>query len=150
MVQGCFQDDRRTRVYLIDRDFEAKKNKYFANSYLEVLDTKISPVCKTNNNPGYIFMQDNTFIYTAYKVQDQFRDIGIIVLDQPPYSLDLNLIKYIQKKLKERIDQYFPEISRKIREKEINLKHLGNIIQACQDIIPKSFLIFYIKVYPVE
>jgi hypothetical protein len=54
----------------MDRGFETKKNRYSANNYLEVLDAEIRPVYKTNNNPGYIFMQDNTFIYTAYKVRD--------------------------------------------------------------------------------
>jgi hypothetical protein len=70
MVWGCFWDDRRTRAYLIDRDFEAKKNRYSTNSYLEVLDTEVRPVYEANNNPGYIFMQDNASIHTAYKVQD--------------------------------------------------------------------------------
>jgi hypothetical protein len=32
------------------------------------------------------------------------------------------------KKLKEIIDQYFLEISRRIGEKEVDLEHLGNII----------------------
>jgi hypothetical protein len=58
----------RTGVYLI-RDFEAK-NRYSTNSYLEVLDTEIRPVYKANNNPSYIFIQDNTFIHIVYKVRD--------------------------------------------------------------------------------
>jgi hypothetical protein len=62
MVWGCFWDDRRTRAYLIDRDFEAKKNKYSTNSYLEVLDAEIRLVYKANNNPGYIFIQDNVSV----------------------------------------------------------------------------------------
>jgi hypothetical protein len=70
MVWGCFWDDRRTRVYLIDRDFEAKKNRYSDNSYLEVLDAEIRPVYKTNNNPGYIFIQDNASIHITYKIRD--------------------------------------------------------------------------------
>jgi hypothetical protein len=70
MVWGCFWDNRRTRVYLMDRDFEAKKNKYSTNNYLEVLDAEIRPAYKTNNNTGYIFMQDNASIYIAYKVRN--------------------------------------------------------------------------------
>jgi hypothetical protein len=54
----------------MDRDFEAKKNNYSANSYLEVLDTEVGLIYKTNNNLGYIFIQDNISIYTAYKTRD--------------------------------------------------------------------------------
>jgi hypothetical protein len=38
MVWGCFWDIGRTGLYLIDRDFESKKYRYSANSYIEVLD----------------------------------------------------------------------------------------------------------------
>jgi hypothetical protein len=58
MVWGCFWDDKRTRPYLIDQDFETKKNRYSANNYLEVLDIEIRLVYKANNNLGYIFIQD--------------------------------------------------------------------------------------------
>jgi hypothetical protein len=55
---------------LIDRDFELKKHKYSANSYIEVLDTKIGLYY-----PGtrYIFMQDNTSIHIVKKIKDWFK-----------------------------------------------------------------------------
>jgi hypothetical protein len=51
----------------MDRDFESKKYKYSAKSYLEILDTEIKP---NYTRKGYIFMQDNAFIYTAKVVKD--------------------------------------------------------------------------------
>ena len=139
MVWACFQDNRQTKCYLIDRDFEAKKHRYSANSYIKVLDAKVGPAFKELNDPGYIFIQDNAFIYTAYKVRDWFRDTGITVLDQPPYLPDLNPIKHVWKKLKEIVDLYFPEISRGAGKSEEDLERLGSVIQACQDMIPKEF-----------
>jgi transposase len=75
-------------------------------------------------------VRDNTFIFTAYKIWDWFRNAGITILDWPPYSPDLNPIEHMWKKLKEIIDQYFPEISRNTGKSEADLEHLGNIIQA--------------------
>jgi hypothetical protein len=37
------------------------------------------------------------------------------------------------------MDQYFPEISRRVGEGEVNLERLGNIIQAYWNMIPKKF-----------
>jgi hypothetical protein len=139
MVWGCFWDNRRTWIYLMDRDFEAKKHGYSANNYIEVLDAEVRPAYEANDDPGYIFMQDNTSIHTTYKIRYWFRDASIIVLDWPPYSSDLNPIEHVWKKLKEMVDQHFPEISRGIGEREIDLERLGCAIQACWDMIPKEF-----------
>jgi hypothetical protein len=45
----------------------------------------------------------------------------------------------VWKKLKEIVDQHFPEISRGVGEREVNLERLGNTIQAYWDMIPKEF-----------
>jgi hypothetical protein len=56
---------KRSELYIIDRDFESKKNRYFAVSYIKVLDAML---------PGHYindlyFMQDNALIHTAKKVK---------------------------------------------------------------------------------
>ena len=80
----------------MDRDFESKKYRYSAESYLEVLNTEVELVYEALGL-SYTFMQDNASIYTTKKVKKQFTDRGILyITDQPPYSPDLNLIKYIQ------------------------------------------------------
>jgi hypothetical protein len=45
------------------------------------------------------------------------------------------------------MDQHFPEISKRVGEREINLERLRSTIQAYWDMIPKKFLMLYIKVY---
>ena len=54
----------------MDRDFESKKHGYSANSCLEVLDAMVAPAIAEINDPGYIFMQDNASIHTAFTVRD--------------------------------------------------------------------------------
>ena len=68
MVWAVFWDNRRIGIYIIDWDFESKKHRYSANSYLEVLDTEVALVY-SKLDPGYIFIQDNASIHTAYKVK---------------------------------------------------------------------------------
>ena len=55
MVWGCFWDGGRSNLYIMDRDFESAKHKYFANSYLEVLDAKVALIYESLNK-GYLFM----------------------------------------------------------------------------------------------
>jgi hypothetical protein len=55
MVWGCFWDIGRTSLYIMDYDFESKKHRYSANSYLEVLNAEVAPVY-ANLGPGYIFI----------------------------------------------------------------------------------------------
>lgn len=110
MVLGAFQDNRRSNLYIIDRDFKSKKHSYSANLYLEVLEVELDPIFEELNN-GYEFIQDNASIYGASKVKEWFRNKGIrLVLNQPPYSLDLNLIEYIQQYLKIRVVEMFPDV----------------------------------------
>ncbi|KAM3077312.1 hypothetical protein ACMFMG_006661 [Clarireedia jacksonii] len=49
----------------IDWDFESKKYRYSANSYLEVLDFNIEGCWE----PGLVFIQDNVPIYNVCKVR---------------------------------------------------------------------------------
>jgi len=51
----------------MDCDFESKKHKYSANSYLEVLNVEVE-LAYANLDKGYIFMQDNASIHTTIKV----------------------------------------------------------------------------------
>ena len=95
MVWGCFWDNGRTNLYIMDRDFESAKHGYSAESYLEVLEAEVAPTY-TLLEKGYKFMQDNASIHTAHKVRDWFKAHRILQLkDWPPYSPDLNPIEHI-------------------------------------------------------
>ena len=81
IVKGCFWDIGHTSLYFIDRDFKSKKHKYSANLYIKVLDAIVAPVIEELNNLGYIFIQDNAFIYIAYLVRNWFTNIVLICLN---------------------------------------------------------------------
>ena len=59
-------DSQRSDLLILKRDFESKKNRYSANSYLALLKELVVP----NYTDDLIFMQDNTLIYTANKVKE--------------------------------------------------------------------------------
>jgi hypothetical protein len=47
MVWGVFWGDgKRTPLFIMNRDFESKKHRYSAESYLEVLDEMVLPYYK--------------------------------------------------------------------------------------------------------
>ena len=71
MVWGSFWDLRRSRCYIMDRDFESAKHGYSTESYLEVLEAEVKPIFE-ELDARYLFMQDNASIYRAYKVRDWF------------------------------------------------------------------------------
>ena len=148
MVQGAFWDLRRTNLYIIDRDFESKKHRYSANSYIEVLDAEVKLVFDIFDL-GYLFIQDNASIYTAYKVRNWFSNRGIsCIINWPPYSPDLNPIKYIQQYLKTRVFKIFPEVIADKSETEYARQRLESCLQAAWDTLEQRlFNKLYISIY---
>ena len=63
----------------MDCDFESKKHRYSAKSYLEVLDAEVEPIFQKLDG-GYAFMQDNASIYTTYIVKDWFKAHNITTI----------------------------------------------------------------------
>ena len=55
-------------------------------------------------------MQDNTPVYTAWKVFERLREIGYTMFLWPPYSLDLNPIEHLQFHLKGLAHEIHPEL----------------------------------------
>ena len=67
-------------------DAALKKGGVMAQQYIEVLDKYLPTVLDHDS----IFMQDNAPIYKAHVVTKWLKDIGIEVVDWPPYSPNLN------------------------------------------------------------
>ena len=59
----------------MDRNFEAKKQGYSANLYIEVLDTQLA----RHYTDDMWFVHDNAPIHTAKKVKAWFKEQRIVV-----------------------------------------------------------------------
>ena len=81
----------RFELYALTRNFEVKRNDYFANSYIQVLDDNLLEIYE----PNLIFMQNNASIHTVKKVKKWFEENDITIMSWPPYSPNLNLIKHL-------------------------------------------------------
>ena len=136
MVWGCFWDLGRSDLYILDRDFEAKKHGYSANSYLAVLNDQVGPYYEDLEDPGYIFMQDNAAIHTAYKVRDWFTRNGIPTMDWPPYSPDLNPIEHVWWLLKKMLVEQYPELSNASGKSEEDIQAMQEALKDCWDQLP--------------
>lgn len=136
MVWGCFWDFGRSDLYILDRDFESKKQGYSANSYLAVLNDQVSPYYADLEDPGYIFMQDNARIHTAHKVRDWFTEHGITTLDWPPYSPDLNPIEHVWWLLKKMLIEQYPELSAGTGKAEKDIQAMQEALKDCWDQLP--------------
>ena len=90
----------------ISRDEGAIRNGYSTGLYLDVLEDQLPGLCEQ----GLSFTQDNAPIYTAGKIREFVQEWGIIVLPFPLYSLDLNPIEHLWKKLKELAYELEPDL----------------------------------------
>ena len=64
-----------------------------------------------NNYPNKVFMQDNAKTHTIKETIKQLTSQGYTVIQWPKYSPDFNLIKIVQKRIKNIVHTKHPELT---------------------------------------
>ena len=90
-------------------------------------------------------MQDNAPIHSAKKVQDWLTRHGIIVLDWPPYSPDLNPIEQLWYHLKKAIYKIRPDIEDIMGGEETIRAELSKALPAAWELIREDILLHLIE-----
>ena len=130
----------RTPLYIMDCDFESKKNRFSTNSYVEVLDTYAQYM-----SDDTCFMQDNASIHTAQKVKDWFREQKVWCTDWPPYSPDLNPIGNAWHAMKCLALKMFPNIMSGGRKSEEDIQKVEECLKAAWEALPNDLFEGYIE-----
>ena len=91
MIWGSIWIGGHSDLIIMQRDSSSDQGGYSAASYLDVLEEAL-PHCY---EPGRKFMQDNARIHTAKKVKEWLLEMGIEMIEWPPYSPDMNLIEHV-------------------------------------------------------
>ena len=122
-------------MVIMERDIEAARNGYSANSYIWALEEGLLSTYR----PGYPFQQDNASIHTARKVKDWFEEHGIWVIDWPPHSPDLNPIEHIWKALKDQLYRDNPYLDF-LRGSEADIQVFAKALQDTWDSLPQALI----------
>lgn len=91
MLWAAIWTEGRSNVGFMKRDPQAQHGGYSARSYTWVLDEEMPEEV----SQGYLFQQDNAPIHKPDFVDDWFEDHGVVVMEWPPYSPDLNPIENV-------------------------------------------------------
>lgn len=106
MFWAAFSYGIRTDLVAMDGDNDSARGGVTARVYREVLDEHLRTVISDDS----IFMHDNAPIHTAGIIKEFLQDLGVEVMDWPPYSPDLNPIENLWFLLKEAIYKAHPEL----------------------------------------
>ena len=125
IIYAAFWYNGRSELIAMERDVLARKEGYSARSYIWALEEGLIPVYK----PLDIYQMDNAPIYILNLVKGWLETHGVWTLDFPPYSPNLNPIKYPWLVLKRKILKLYLELEQMGQSKE----DLERLIKACKE-----------------
>lgn len=108
MFWAAFGEGTRTGLVPLNGDPEAARGGVSSRVIHDLYAAFLPEIVR----PGFIFMHDNASVYTAQIIQALLRDLGIRVMNWPPYSPDLNPIENLWALLKQQIYKDHPDLER--------------------------------------
>lgn len=119
-------------MVILDGDPLSKKGGVTGRIYLEMLQEQLPTLLDDDS----IFMQDNAPIHTYKQVTNWFQDMGIMVMEWPPYSPDLNPIEHSWFPLKENAHMVQDKYLDTVEGKEQIKKALREVLPDAWEAIP--------------
>ena len=125
----------RSPLVIMQRDPEARRQGYTANSYIWALEEGLEPYyC-----PGTFFLQDNARIHVAGKTKEWLESRGIWVLEHPPHSPDLNPIEHVWKKMKDILRTDFPGLHT-LKNNSQNIAKVEDALKVAWERVPQALI----------
>lgn len=106
MFWAAFGEDIRTGLVPLDSDPESAQGGVTAAIILALYRAFLPDLLQE----GDIFMHDGASIHRTYIVREGLEEMGIEVMEWPPYSPDLNPIENLWALMKEEIYKLYPEL----------------------------------------
>lgn len=133
MIQGRIQISSQSKLVVIERDHEAPQEGYSSKSYIDALDDSLIEIYTLDS----IFQQDNAKIHKSEHTQEWFECHRIHVIEQPPYSPDLNRIEVVQSLLKRELFKQYPSLANR-RRRQIDQEEFRVALVDSQDHIDQD------------
>jgi hypothetical protein len=135
MFWGGIAGKKRTYLISMMRDPTAERGGYSSWSYRKALTEGLLPFIDEFGD----FQQDNARVHIAKASMDWLRLHGIIPINWPAHSPDLNPIEHIWKALKAKLRRIHPEYTT-LRKNEADRKLLIKWIQEAWDALPERLI----------
>lgn len=125
MFWAAFGYNRRTGLLPLDGDPQSTRGGVTAWIIRGVYEAFLPEILQ----PGDIFMHDGASVHRAFIVRQLLADLGVNVMEWPPYSPDLNPIENLWALIKAKIYEKHPELERAPNTEET----LQRLIEAAKE-----------------
>jgi transposase len=126
---------RRSPLVIMERDSDAPRGGYSAQSYKQALTKGLLPHWRRSQ----LFMQDNARVHTAAVTRHFLNQHHIKPIDWPAYSPDLNPIEHLWWYLKKSMYRRYPQYNNHSRAEE-EWDGLCEALKQCWRSIPSKLI----------